>query len=131
MLASPPQRVADLRLRSSDGPMRTRVWWPLSHHAGVPVGLLLFFVDAAMGEQDWLRELATEAQVVVVAAPCAQDPDAIVGLRLRDGMLHIWTSYQDRAVLSLNAAAPNFYPGLIVLEGLIRAWSHRHRPTAV
>ena len=86
VIASPPQRVADLRLRSSDGPMRTRVWWPLSRDAGIPAGLLLFFVDAAVGEQDWLRELATEAQVVIVAAPCAEDPDAIVRARLRDGM---------------------------------------------
>ena len=85
MLAPPPQRVADLRLRSSDGPMRTRVWWPASREAGLPTGLLLFFVDAAVGEQDWLRELATEAQVVIVAAPCAQDSDAIVRARVRDG----------------------------------------------
>ena len=85
MLAPPPQRVADLRLRSSDGPMRTRVWWPASREAGMPTGLLLFFVDAAVGEQDWLRELATEAQVVIVAAPCAQDSDAIVRARVRDG----------------------------------------------
>jgi hypothetical protein len=86
VISSPPQRVADLRLRSSSGPMRTRVWWPASQEPGVSTGLLLFFVDAALGEQEWLRELATAAQVVVVAAPCDRDPASLIVARLRDGM---------------------------------------------
>lgn len=46
--------------------------------------------------------------------------DTITDFELRDGLLHIWTSYQQRAVLSLHAGAPNFFPGLILLEGLAR-----------
>jgi hypothetical protein len=84
VISSPPQREADLRLRSSDGPMRTRVWWPLTPGAGT--GLLLFFADSRVGELPWLRDLATAARVVVVAAPCADDPDAVVRASLREGV---------------------------------------------
>jgi hypothetical protein len=52
--------------------------------------------------------------------------DTITDFELRDGLLHIWTSYQQRAVLSLNAGAPNFFPGLIVLEGLARTTQKMH-----
>src|SRR5689334_5633976 len=68
-MTSTLQRVADLRLRSSAGPTRTRVWWPVAPGDG-PTGLLLVFVDAAV-EAPWLRELASLAQLVIVAAPCA------------------------------------------------------------
>jgi hypothetical protein len=84
VISSPSQREADLRLRSSAGPMRTRVWWPASQGAGT--GLLLFFADARVGDLPWLRELATSAQVVVVAAPCARDEDAVVRASLREAM---------------------------------------------
>jgi hypothetical protein len=70
------QRVADLRLRSSTGPTRTRVWWPTSPKAGT-TGLLLFFVDTTV-EAPWLRELASLAGLVIIAAPCAHDPGAVV-----------------------------------------------------
>jgi hypothetical protein len=84
VISSPSQREADLRLRSGAGPMRTRVWWPASQGAGT--GLLLFFADAQVGDLPWLRELATGAQVVVVAAPCAHDEDAVVRASLREAM---------------------------------------------
>ena len=82
------QRVADLRLRSSTGPTRTQVWWPLLEEPGDADGLLLFLVDARLGEDavSWLRELATRARIVIVAAPCATDglcwslPDATTAL---------------------------------------------------
>jgi hypothetical protein len=76
------QRVADLRLRSSAGPTRTRVWWPASPDRGT-TGLLLFFVDTTV-EAPWLRELASLAQLVIVAAPCAPEPDAVVRAERRD-----------------------------------------------
>jgi hypothetical protein len=82
------QRVADLRLRSSTGPTRTQVWWPLLEEPGDADGLLLFLVDARLGEGavSWLRELATRARIVIVAVPCATDgvrwtlPDATTAL---------------------------------------------------
>ena len=80
------QRVADLRLRSSAGPTRTRVWWPVAPDDGVPTGLLLFFVDATV-DAPWLRELASLAQLVVVAAPCAHGPDAVVRASRRDAAI--------------------------------------------
>jgi hypothetical protein len=76
------QRVADLRLRSRAGPTRTRVWWPLSPGVGT-TGLLMFFVDAAVAAP-WLRELASLAQLVIVAAPCAPEPSAVVRTGARD-----------------------------------------------
>jgi hypothetical protein len=76
------QRFADLRLRSSAGPTRTRVWWP-SAPAGGTTGLLLCFADAAV-ETSWLGELASPAQLVIVAAPCAPGPDALVRAGRRD-----------------------------------------------
>jgi acetyl esterase/lipase len=83
------QRVADLRLRTSAGPTRTRVWWPVSRSA-VPTGLLLFFVDA---EAPWLRRLASLAQLVIVAAPCADGPDAVVRAGRRDAATALeWAS---------------------------------------
>lgn len=57
--------------------------------------------------------------------------DTITDFEVRDGLLHIWTSYQDRAILSVNAGAPNFYPGLILLEGLVRTWQHKRAPATV
>jgi hypothetical protein len=77
------QRVADLRLRSSAGPTRTRVWWPVAPHAGTTTGLLLFFAGGTT-EVQWLRELASLAQLVVVAAPCAHGPNAVVRASRRD-----------------------------------------------
>jgi hypothetical protein len=84
--ASPTQlrpRAADLRLRTSAGPVRTRVWWPASQDPGATVGLLLFFVDARVGvagpgtSAAWLRELSSRAGVVIVSAPCAPPPHAV------------------------------------------------------
>jgi hypothetical protein len=77
------QRVADLRLRGSAGATRTRVWWPVAPDPRTTTGLLLFFVDATV-EAEWLRELASLAQLVVVAAPCAPAPDAVVRAGRRD-----------------------------------------------
>jgi len=84
VISSPPQREADLRLRSTAGPMRTRVWWPAARSADT--GLLLFFADARVGDVPWLPELASAAQLVVVAAPCAHDADAVVRTSLNEGM---------------------------------------------
>ena len=36
-------------------------------------------------------------------------------------MFHLWTNYQERAVISVKTSSANFYPGLIVLEGLVKA----------
>jgi hypothetical protein len=44
-----PRRDADLRLRTSAGPLRTRVWWPDSPEPGHAYGLLMFFADARLG----------------------------------------------------------------------------------
>jgi acetyl esterase/lipase len=81
-----PQRVADLRLRASAGPLRTRVWWPASPGPGAAVGVLLLFVDARLADTTapWLRELASRAQLVIVSAPCAPTPDAVIHACLRD-----------------------------------------------
>ena len=54
--------------------------------------------------------------------------DTITDYELRDGLLHVWTSYQDRAVLSINSGAPNFYPGLILLEGLAQTSRTANEP---
>jgi alpha/beta hydrolase fold len=84
------QRVADLRLRSSAGPTRTRVWWPVAPSAAT-TGLLLFFVDGA--ELPWLRRLASLAQLVIVAAPCAHGPNAVVRADRRDAAIALeWAS---------------------------------------
>jgi hypothetical protein len=79
------QRVADLRLRSSTGPTRTRVWWPLST-GDETTGLLMFFVDIG-AEAPWLRELASLAQLVIVAAPCAPEPSAVVRTSAREATI--------------------------------------------
>ena len=86
------QRVAELRLRSSGGPLRTRVWWPHSPAPGATSGLLMFFVDtgadvAGAGcEGAWLRDLATRAGVVVVAVSCALIRDTSHGACLDNAM---------------------------------------------
>jgi hypothetical protein len=91
--ASPTQlrpRAADLRLRTSAGPVRTRVWQPASQDPGATVGLLLFFVDARVGvagpgtSAAWPRELSSRAGIVIVSAPSAPTPDALIRPCLRD-----------------------------------------------
>jgi hypothetical protein len=91
--ASPTQlrpRVAALRLRTSAGPVRTRVWWPASQDPGATVGLLLFFVDARVGvagpgtSAAWPRELSSRAGIVIVSAPCAPTPHAVIRPCLRN-----------------------------------------------
>jgi hypothetical protein len=75
MTASPmsAQRVAELRLRSSGGPLRTRVWWPHSPAPGATAGLLMFFVDTeatargaclenAMAAVEWAADHARELE---------------------------------------------------------------------
>ncbi len=47
--------------------------------------------------------------------------DAVTDFEARDGMFHLWTNYQERAVISVKTSSANFYPGLIVLEGLVKA----------
>ena len=47
--------------------------------------------------------------------------DTITDFEIRDGLFHIWTNYQERAVITVKTSSANFYPGLIVLEGLINA----------
>jgi hypothetical protein len=84
VISTPPQREADLRLRSGAGPLRTRVWWPAARSADT--GLLLFFADPRVGDVPWLRELAVAAQLVVVAAPCDHGEEAVVRASLREGM---------------------------------------------
>jgi hypothetical protein len=55
--------------------------------------------------------------------------DAITDFEIRDGLFHVWTNYQERAVISVKTSSANFFPGLIVLEGLINA--HVREPVAV
>ena len=66
--------------------MRTQVWWPVLPEPGQADGLLLFLVDARLGEAavGWLRELATRARIVIVAVPCATDRDGVVCWSLPD-----------------------------------------------
>jgi acetyl esterase/lipase len=81
------QRNADLRLRTSAGPLRTRVWWPDTQEPGTAVGLLLFFADARDGRdtsEAWLRELSSRAGLVIVSVPCAPIPDAVIREGVRD-----------------------------------------------
>jgi len=47
--------------------------------------------------------------------------DAVTDFEARDGMFHLWTNYQERAVISTKTSSANFYPGLIVLAGLVKA----------
>ncbi len=47
--------------------------------------------------------------------------DTITEFEIRDGLFHVWTNYQERAVISVKTSSANFYPGLIVLEGLVNA----------
>lgn len=79
----------------------------------------------------WFREDSLEyirRKRLFVPAKVAVIPyDTITDFELRDGLFYVWTCYQDRAVLTVNSGAPNFYPGLILLEGLVR--SQRHEPT--
>ena len=87
------QRVAELRLRSSGGPLRTRVWWPHSPASGTTSGLLMFFVDtgADVADRDaaWLRDLASRAGLVVVAVSCALIRDVAHGACLDNAMAAI------------------------------------------
>lgn len=71
------------------------------------------------------RRLFVASKVVVIPY------DTITDFELRDGLLHLWTSYQERAVLSINAGAPNFYPGLILLEGLARTSNKSNEPLEI
>src|SRR5690606_2770238 len=47
--------------------------------------------------------------------------DTINDFEIRDGRFYIWTNYQERAVVNIRTSSPNFYPGVIVLEGLVNA----------
>jgi hypothetical protein len=47
--------------------------------------------------------------------------DAVTDFDVRDGRFFLWTNYQERAVVSVKTSSANFYPGLIVLEGLVNA----------
>ncbi len=47
--------------------------------------------------------------------------DTITNFEIRDGLFHLWTNYQERAVITVKTASANFYPGMIVLEGLVNA----------
>ena len=71
------------------------------------------------------RRLFRPTKVVVVPY------DTITDFELRDGLFHIWTSYQERAVLSIPTGAPNFYPGMILFEGLVRSWKQEPVAEAV
>jgi alpha/beta hydrolase family protein len=109
VISSPPQREADLRLRSNAGPMRTRVWWPAA--SGPGTGLLLFLSDPRLGELPWLRELATTARIVVVAAPCAHDEDAVVRASLREAMTALEWAADHAAQLEAD-------PGRLIVGGI-------------
>ncbi|QDU38316.1 hypothetical protein Mal4_26430 [Maioricimonas rarisocia] len=45
--------------------------------------------------------------------------DAILEYEVDQDWLHIWSNEQERAVVKVRTSAPNFHPGLIVLEGLV------------
>ncbi|MBX3437521.1 MAG: hypothetical protein KF861_08530 [Planctomycetaceae bacterium] len=53
--------------------------------------------------------------------------DAVTDFDIRDGRFYLWTNYQERAVISVKTASANFFPGLVVLDGLVN--THR-RPAA-
>ena len=80
----------------------------------------------------WFRDDVLEysrPRRMFVPAKAAFIPyDTITDFEVRDGLCYIWTCYQERAVLTVNAGAPNFYPGQILLEGLVR--SRRQDATA-
>lgn len=61
------------------------------------------------------RRLLTSPKLAVVPY------DAITDFEIRDGLFHIWTTYQERAVITVKTSSANFYPGLIVLESLMNA----------
>jgi len=94
MSASPntAQRVAELRLRTSGEPLRTRVLWPRSRTRGATHGLLMFFVDPAADvpgcdhDAAWLRDLASRAGIVVIAMSCALIRDTARGACLDNAM---------------------------------------------
>ncbi len=65
------------------------------------------------------RRLLTRPKLTVVPY------DAVTDFEARDGMFHLWTNYQERAVISVKTSSANFYPGLIVLEGLVQAHAQR------
>jgi hypothetical protein len=53
--------------------------------------------------------------------------EAITQFEIRDGRFYVWTNYQERAVISARTAAPNFFPGLIVLQGLLKSHQRSSR----
>jgi acetyl esterase/lipase len=84
------QRDADLRLRSTAGPMRTRVWWPAARDPAVMPGLLVFFADPARPDcHKRLGDLSTRADVVVISVPCAPTSAAIRAARPDDAAIAV------------------------------------------
>ena len=78
--------------------------------------------------QEDLLEYSRPRRLFVAAKAAFIPYDTITDFEVRDGLCYIWTCYQERAVLTINAGAPNFYPGQILLEGLVR--SKRQETTA-
>lgn len=60
--------------------------------------------------------------------------DSILEYEVDQEWLHIWTNDQERAAVKVRTSAPNFHPGLIVLEGLIgpmETEAHHAGPVAI
>ena len=82
------------------------MWWPVLPEPGQADGLLLFLVDARLGEDPvgWLRELASRARIVIVAAPCATDRDRDVRWSLPDATTALEWAADNAAQLEADPA---------------------------
>ena len=73
----------------------------------------------------WFRgdalEYSRQRRLFVPSKVAVIPYDTITDFEIRDGLFYIWTCYQERAVLTINAGGPNFYAGLILLEGLVHS----------
>lgn len=117
------EELEDLRERVSQVIARRMAQTFAAHHSVQWTPEIWFRNDAL----EYIRRRRWFVPTKVVVVPY----DTITDFELRDGLFHVWTSYQDRAVLSVGSGAPNFYPGLIVLEGLSRAWKRKPKAAAV
>ncbi|CAK9015498.1 Uncharacterized protein SCF082_LOCUS12790, partial [Durusdinium trenchii] len=50
--------------------------------------------------------------------------DAILEFSIDEGWFHVWANYQERAVVKVACASPNFYPGLLLFDRLVAAMGH-------
>ncbi|MEZ6053760.1 MAG: hypothetical protein R3C02_20605 [Planctomycetaceae bacterium] len=70
---------------------------------------------------DDMLELSRPRRLLVGPKLAIIPYDTITHFEVRDGLFHIWTNYQERAVITVKTSSANFYPGLILLESLVNA----------